>query len=213
MQWPGPNACCSVAEQSCGLHTPGTHLLLGLGGRLLLLAGLLGVAGGGQQVGGGQELGEELGGLLAPGAKVEHRPAVHDGHLVALGQELDLVGHQDGGLLAEQAPDAVLKDVLRGVVVDGRQGVVQQDQVAAAVGSARQVEALALATGQVDAAQAGLQGWGGGGWRGGGSARVGVGPTDQAEGNPPVPPAPPNPPWSGRRWPGSAGRARGRRRG
>ncbi len=66
------------------------------------------------------------------------------------------MGDQHGGLVAEDAPDAVLKDVVRGVVVHGRQSVVQQHQVAAKVGGAGQVQALALAAGQVDAAQAGL---------------------------------------------------------
>lgn len=37
-----------------------------------------------------------------------------------------LVRDEDGRLVAEDALDAVLKDVLRGVVVDGAQRVVQQ---------------------------------------------------------------------------------------
>ena len=64
--------------------------------------------------------------------------------------------HQHGGLVAEHAAHAVLKDVVGGVVVHSRQGVVQQHQVAVKVGAAGQVEALALAARQVDAAQARL---------------------------------------------------------
>ncbi len=68
-----------------------------------------------------------------------------------------LVGDQDGGLVGKHVLDAVLEDVLGGVVVHGGQGVVKQHQVAVEVGAAGQVQALALAARQVDAAQASLQ--------------------------------------------------------
>jgi len=44
------------------------------------------------------------------------------------------MGHQDGGLVAEQAAHAVLKDVLGGVVVHSREGVVLQGAEGAGVG-------------------------------------------------------------------------------
>mmetsp|Transcript_17442 Transcript_17442/g.43894 ORF Transcript_17442/g.43894 Transcript_17442/m.43894 type:complete len:940 (-) Transcript_17442:126-2945(-) len=126
-----------------------------LGGALLGgVTGLLSGAGSGQQVGGGQHLGQLLTGALVPGAEVDHVATVHDGDLVALGQELDLVGDQDHSLVAHQAAQAVAKDVVGGVVVHGGQRVVQQHQVGLGVGGAREVQALALAARQVDAAQA-----------------------------------------------------------
>ena len=57
----------------------------------------------------------------------------------------------------------MLEDVVRRVVVDRRQRVVEQHEVAAVVRRARDVEALALAARKVDAAQAGLGGGGLGG--------------------------------------------------
>ena len=127
-----------------------------------------------------------------------------------------LVGDQHGGLLAEQAAHALLKDVLRGVVVHSGQGVVEQDEVARDVGGARKVEALALAARQVDAAQAGLglvaqgqdlqvelqgagvqdlrRGAGGagrGGLRGQGSAAQRAPPANAAPAPPPSPPRTP----------------------
>lgn len=71
--------------------------------------------------------------------------------------------HEDGRLVAEDAAHAVLEDVVRRVVVDRRQRVVEQHEVAAVVRRARDVEALALAARKVDAAQAGLGGGGLGG--------------------------------------------------
>jgi hypothetical protein len=46
--------------------------------------------------------------------------------------------------------------VVGSVVVNGGQGVVKQHKVTVEIGAAGKVEALALATGQVDATQAGL---------------------------------------------------------
>ena len=67
-----------------------------------------------------------------------------------------LVGHKHHSLVAEGVLDAVLKDVLGCVVVNGREGIVQQHQVATEVGTAGQVEALTLTSRQVDSAQTSL---------------------------------------------------------
>ncbi len=96
-----------------------------------------------------------------------------------------LVRDEHDGLVAEQALDAVVEDVVRRVVVHGRQRVVQQHQVALGVGAAGQVDALPLAAAEVDAADAGpavrcsnrgraLSAWYGGcTW---GSSALGTGP-------------------------------------
>mmetsp|Transcript_13475 Transcript_13475/g.33014 ORF Transcript_13475/g.33014 Transcript_13475/m.33014 type:complete len:265 (-) Transcript_13475:1342-2136(-) len=105
--------------------------------------------GGKQQVVHRQALVERVG---VVGAKVGHVAILHDGDLVALGQQLQLVGDPHHRLVAQHAADAMLEDVDGGVLVHGRQGVVQQHQLRVVVGGARQAHALALATGQVDAA-------------------------------------------------------------
>ena len=64
--------------------------------------------------------------------------------------------HKDYGFVPEGALDAVLEDMLRSVVVDGREGVVEQHDIAAKVGTARKVKTLALSTRQVDATQTSL---------------------------------------------------------
>jgi hypothetical protein len=56
-------------------------------------------------------------------------------------------------------PSICLPDSLRRVVVNGREGVVKEDEVTIKVGAAGEVQALALAAGEVDAAEAGLGGW------------------------------------------------------
>ena len=73
-----------------------------------------------------------------------------------------LVGDQNGGLVGKAVLHAVLEDVLGGVVVHGRESVVQEHHIATIVGAAGKVETLALAARQVDATQAGLHmsaGW------------------------------------------------------
>ena len=64
------------------------------------------------------------------------------------------MGDENDSLVAEHALDQVVKDVLRGVVVHSRQGVVQQHCLGIEVGSTGKVQALALASGQVDPAKA-----------------------------------------------------------
>jgi hypothetical protein len=60
--------------------------------------------------------------------------------------------NQDDGLVRQRVNQQVVKDVVRCVVVDRRQRVVKQEELAVEVGSAGQVQALALAARQVDAA-------------------------------------------------------------
>jgi hypothetical protein len=78
-------------------------LLFLLDGSLLLdLAGLLGTASSRQQVGGGQVAAQQLLGVRIPGAKVQAVALIHDGNLVALGQELNLRasrGRERGSML------------------------------------------------------------------------------------------------------------------
>ncbi len=145
----GMGQCQAILHDRCLVHRAldllAGGLLLGLG-----VTGLLGIACCCQHVACGQVARQNLGGFLVPLAKVQAVTVVHDGNTVALGKELDLVGDQDGGLVSKDTLDAVLKDVLGGVVVDGREGVVEQHEVAVKVGATGEVETLALATRQVD---------------------------------------------------------------
>jgi len=120
------------------------------------LARLLGVARGGEEVLSRQHGRQNLLRLGVEGAKVELVAGVHDADLVALGQKLDLVRDEHDGLVGGVLLEAVFKDVLRRVVVDRGQGVVEQVDVAVEVGRAGEVEALALATRQVNATQTSL---------------------------------------------------------
>ena len=114
--------------------------LAGHGARVseLLLAGLLdhltwllGSSRSSQQVGGGQHLGELSMSIRVPGTEVDHLAVVHDGNLVALGQELDLVSDENHGLVGHQATHAASEDVLGSVVVDSGQGIVQEHHLQA----------------------------------------------------------------------------------
>jgi hypothetical protein len=71
---------------------------------------------------------------------------------------LYLVGDEHGGLVPEEPLDAAVKDVLGGVVVDGRQGVVEEDEVTAEVGAPVCKEGAAGAVGEFSGR------WRRGGW-------------------------------------------------
>ena len=64
--------------------------------------------------------------------------------------------HKHHCLLCKHLLDALVKDVVGRVVVDGREGVVKEDQVATKIGTPGQVQALPLPTREVDATEARL---------------------------------------------------------
>jgi hypothetical protein len=70
--------------------------------------------------------------------------------LTDLWEQLQLVGNQHHGFISQEPLNAPVKDVLTGVLVYSRQGIVQQDQISVMIGSTGQAHPLALATRKVD---------------------------------------------------------------
>lgn len=83
-------------------------------------------------------------------AVVGHLAAVHDRDTVALRKQLQLMCDEDDCLVLEHAFNALVKDVCRRVLVDGAQRIVEQHDVTVVVDSAREADALTLATREVN---------------------------------------------------------------
>lgn len=66
------------------------------------------------------------------------------------------MGHEHNSFVVEELLDAVLEDVVLGVVIHCREGGVQKHDIGIRVGSAGDVDALALAAGQVNTTEPSL---------------------------------------------------------
>eukprot|EP00983_Pelagomonas_calceolata_P079980 1154939-Pelagomonas_calceolata.AAC.11 len=58
---------------------------------------------------------------------------------------LQLVGDQDAGAVAQQAADALIKQVAPDMGVHSTEGVIQQVQISSSIGSARECHSVLLA--------------------------------------------------------------------
>jgi hypothetical protein len=88
---------------------------------------------------------------LLVAAALSHTAVAQHEHDVRVRHVLQLVGHEQARPVRHLVPDRLLKDLPANLRIEGRQGVVEQDDVSVGVHGARDLNSLLLAARNVDA--------------------------------------------------------------